>query len=171
MKIKKAKSIARLVGECALKMVSYPLLGALPERSQDWLEEHFESYDKVDATATSGMVEGFGGVLVGGVTASLNPIAGAALLFYLTFEGPVRCGLAMAAEESRQRRRAYSEDTPLMRTALAMEAEKSLRPQGVYGSLIAKIVAEPIYYAYDCLAGPTHRAYDKILKRFGKNRE
>lgn len=83
----------------------------------------------------------------------------------------MRCGLAMAAEESQQRRRAYSEDTPLMRSGLAMEAEKSMRPTEVYGSLIAKIIATPMYYAYDNLAGPTHRAYDKILERFGKNKE
>lgn len=167
-----AKGVAKKLGEYALKAVSYPILGALPERSQNYLEKRFESYDKFDATAYSGMLEGFTGIFVAGSIAPfINPIAGAILFLYLSFEGMARCGFAMAAEESLQRRAAYSEDAPLMRTALAVEAEKSARPPEVYGSLLAKIIAEPIYCAYDNLAGPMHGAYDKILERFRKNKE
>lgn len=49
------------VGRYALK-AGYPILGALPSRTQDYLEKRFESYDKEKATDISSELELWGGV-------------------------------------------------------------------------------------------------------------
>lgn len=79
-------------GRYALR-AAYPVLGALPNRTQDYLEKRFESYDKEKATDISGELEfwsGVAGLPINVALIAVSPAAG--LVSYFLCAGSITEG-------------------------------------------------------------------------------